>query len=189
MKYVFATQRELCAQGRKAFFKYRHKVFINHLGWDLDLTQHCIDQELEIDQFDGDDTLYVISKNTHDEIVGCARLLPTTQPYLLEEVFPELLGSGTAPKANDVWELSRFACIDFNQPVSNGKALNQTQRAITLFLLTVEAAKQHGAKHFVTVSPLGIEKMLKREGFSVSRFAPPKLVSGYALVGCWINLS
>lgn len=65
---------------------YRHKVFIETLGWTLQ-TQ----VEHELDQFDRPDTRYIIVKDNAGHICGCARLLPTTLPYLLGEIFPQLL--------------------------------------------------------------------------------------------------
>ena len=63
--------------------RYRHRVFVETLGWQL----QCRDA-LEWDQFDRDDTLYVIAQNSAGDVIGTARLLPTTRPYLLS-VFPD----------------------------------------------------------------------------------------------------
>ena len=72
--------------------RYRHRVFVEKLGWQL----HCRDA-LELDQFDRDDTVYVIAQNEDGEVIGTARLLPTTRPYLLAEVDAALFGSDTPP--------------------------------------------------------------------------------------------
>lgn len=50
---------------------YRQKVFIETLGWELDSTNGE-----ELDQFDRDDTVYVIAQDEQGRINGCARLLP-----------------------------------------------------------------------------------------------------------------
>ena len=65
--------------------RYRRKVFVEKLGWELD----C-DGEVEFDQFDRDDTLYVVCSNEAEQVIGTALLLPTTSPYLLGEFFPDL---------------------------------------------------------------------------------------------------
>src|SRR5438105_6341931 len=88
---------------------YRHRVFIERLGWQLQAKGG-----LEVDQFDRPDTVYVIARGAHDKVIGCARLLPTLRPYLLAEVFPQLLHGLPAPCAPDVWELSRFAAVDLD---------------------------------------------------------------------------
>src|ERR1700752_59202 len=90
--------------------RYRHRVFVEMLGWPLQTREHG----LEFDQFDREDTVYVVARNTIDSVVGTARLLPTSRPYLLGEVFPQLLHGQQLPSAPEVWELSRFAAVDFN---------------------------------------------------------------------------
>ncbi len=88
---------------------YRHKVFVEQLGWELQ-TQ----DGMELDQFDRHDTVYVVAQDDKGHISGCARLLPTTRPYLLLEVFPQLLNGLLPPNSPEVWELSRFAAVDLN---------------------------------------------------------------------------
>ncbi len=65
------------------FKSYRYRVFVEYLGWEL----NCPNNE-ELDQFDKIDTAYVVAQDRESNIIGCARLLPTTQPYLLGEIFP-----------------------------------------------------------------------------------------------------
>jgi len=50
---------------------YRHKVFIEMLGWELETRNGE-----ELDQFDRPDTLYVVSQDDDGNVNGCARLLP-----------------------------------------------------------------------------------------------------------------
>ncbi|UUZ50691.1 hypothetical protein LP420_13640 [Massilia sp. B-10] len=88
------------------------------MKWDLKTSDG-----LELDQFDRPDTLYMVSQDELGQVNGCARLLPTSQPYLLGEVFPELMNGLPVPCSPDVWELSRFAAVDFNK--RNATALSQ----------------------------------------------------------------
>lgn len=162
--------------------RYRHKVFVEKLGWQL----KC-DDSLEYDQFDRDDTVYVIAQNETAEVIGSARLLPTTRPYLLSEVFPQLLNGMPPPCSPDVWELSRFAAVDFNS--RGGSALDQFSSPIAVGLLRAsqKCATAHGAKRFITVSPLGVERLLRRAGFQAHRLAPPVIVDGNPLFACSIS--
>ncbi len=61
----------------------------------------------------------MVAQNDTGEIIGTARLLPTTQPYLLGEVFPQLMNGLPVPACEDVWELSRFAAVDINSPATS----------------------------------------------------------------------
>lgn len=109
MRFTSGCSAELRQPLMIRMARYRHRVFVERLGWKL----HCRDA-LELDQFDRDDTIYVIAQNEDGEVIGTARLLPTTRPYLLAEVFPHLLNGAPAPDAPDVWELSRFASMDLS---------------------------------------------------------------------------
>ncbi|WP_432454052.1 MULTISPECIES: acyl-homoserine-lactone synthase [unclassified Agarivorans] len=183
MNYVNGLAEQLPATTMNHLNHYRHQVFVEMLGWELNTPKG-----IEQDQFDRDDTVYVIAKNEKNNISGCARLLPTTQPYLLEEVFPELLNGLPCPKQDDIWELSRFAAVDFD---NDNEAPTQLMSSQALGLLTaaIECAKQHGAKRLISVSPLGIERMLRHAGFRHHRAGPPKILNGYALFACYIDIN
>lgn len=163
--------------------RYRHKVFVETLGWEL-----VTHQGLERDQFDHDGTLYIAARDAASQVVGVARLLPTTSPYLLGDVFPQLLGGAVPPCDSRVWELSRFAAVDFNAP--QGNALNQFSSDVAVGLLekAIEVAAEHGAERIITVSPLGIERLLRRQGFRAHRAAPPMIVDGHPIFACWIEV-
>lgn len=83
MQVVASTQQGLSKELYSKVASYRHKVFVELLGWQL--STH---DGLEQDQFDGPDTIYLFAQDEYGNIGGCARLLPTTQPYLLKDVFP-----------------------------------------------------------------------------------------------------
>ena len=162
---------------------YRYKVFIETLGWELETRN-----QQEYDQFDHEDTLYVVSQDDDGHINGCARLLPTNSPYLLGDVFPQLMNGQPVPCSAEVWELSRFAAVDFNSRTMS--ALNQFSAAFSIKLLhqAIACAKAHGAKRLVTVSPIGIERLLQRGGIRAHRAGPPMIVGGHPIFACWIEL-
>ncbi|MDQ2822266.1 MAG: GNAT family N-acetyltransferase, partial [Pseudomonadota bacterium] len=144
--------------------QYRHKVFVDTLGWNLHTTEG-----MELDQFDRPDTLYIASQDEAGTINGCARLLPTHRPYLLGEVFPELMQGQPIPCSPDIWELSRFAAVDFN--ARGGSALAQFSSGIAVQLLrqAMACAAEHGARRLITVSPIGIERLLRHTGVHAHR--------------------
>ncbi|GAA3928398.1 acyl-homoserine-lactone synthase [Litoribacillus peritrichatus] len=182
MEFIEGISPNLPEHLRSDLFKYRYNVFVEQLGWELD-TPHG----REIDQFDHDETLYVIARNDRKDVIGCARLLPTTSPYLLEEVFPELLNGLPIPKSSDVWELSRFTSMD----IANGPLVKNAQFSteVTLDLLkhSIRCAQQYGAKRIISVSPIGIERLLRKAGIKAHRAGPPKIIDGYPLIACWIE--
>lgn len=163
---------------------YRHKVFVERLGWQL-----RAEDGLEFDQFDRPDTVYVIARDEDGHVIGCARLLPTTQPYLLGEVFPELMDTQPVPNSPEVWELSRFAAVDINDATAMSP-LGQFSSPIAVNLLqaSIDSAAERGAKQLITVSPLGIERLLRKAGFTARRAGPPLTIGGHQVFACLISI-
>jgi acyl homoserine lactone synthase len=167
----------------RALAAYRYEVFVERLKWDLQTPD-----ALERDQFDRPDTVYVATRDDEGAIIGCARLLPTVKPYLLAEVFPELLNGAPAPCSADVWELSRFAAVDLKSPSSVSQGRMSAEGTFELLDAAMKCAASYGAKRLITTSPLGIERLLRRMGVNAHRAGPPMVVHGHPLFACWIEI-
>lgn len=165
-----------------ALAHYRHRIFIEQLGWRLP----CADGRFERDQYDRDDTVYVVAHDESGSICGCARLLPTTEPYLLQELFPSLLADGIEPpKAAAVWELSRFAA-----GTSDGMAGEDTGAWAVRPMLAavVECAAKRGVRQLIGVTFLSMERLFRRIGVHAHRAGAAQRVDGRMVVACWIDL-
>ena len=161
---------------------YRRRVFVEQLGWELRTQDGA-----ELDQFDRPDTVYVVAQSDDGQILGCARLLPTTRPYLLGEVFPQLLNGLLPPCSEDIWELSRFAAVDLNNPSIAQEQLSSPIR-VKLLHESVAYAVGQGAKRLICVSPIGVESLIRRAGFHAHRAGPPMVIDGHPIFACWIEL-
>ena len=183
MEIVAGTQITLAHDMLERMARFRYRVFVQLLGWSLP----CRDG-IELDQFDREDTLYLVARQGED-VVGMARLLPTQRPYLLGEVFPQLMGSLPAPQDASVWELSRFTAVD-PEPGAEGGTSRQfsSPAAVDLLRSALKLAAEHGVRRLITVSPVGVERLLRRAGFLAQRAAPPVVVDGHSLFACWIEV-
>ena len=183
MNLITGKTATLSTELMSGLASYRYKVFVETLGWDLQTQEGA-----EVDQFDHQDTLYVVARDDLGHVNGCARLLPTTGPYLLGEVFPELMNGQPVPCSEDVWELSRFATVDFNNRTTT--ALSQFSSSIAAQLLheSIACAAAHGAKRLITVSPIGIERLLRKTGVHAHRAGPPMIINGHPIFACWIEI-
>jgi len=86
---------------RDLFLK-RYELFVEGRGWRaLARPDH-----LDIDQYDDDQTTYVI-KQIGGTIVGGARLRPTTIRHMLRDVFGDLCEGGSPPVGPAIYECSR----------------------------------------------------------------------------------
>lgn len=179
MKTIIGRSKELSPTLENALAAYRYKIFIERLGWPLP-----VEKGEERDQFDHPETLYVMTREPDGTICGCARLLPTTEPYLLSEVFEHLLAGAPVPRSREVWELSRFAAAT----VEENSSIDATVNTRCLLAAAVKVAAEHGAKRLITVSPLGIERLLHRMGVHAHRAGPPTLLDGKPIFACWIEI-
>ncbi|MFG6447809.1 acyl-homoserine-lactone synthase [Roseateles sp. BYS180W] len=169
------------AERFEALARYRYEVFVQRLGWPL---QCPVGREL--DQYDRDDVLYVLGEDEHGRIVGAARLLPSTRPYMLQEVFAHLLGEAGAPCSAAVWELSRFAAEGFDMAQRGAAAFALSPLTMTLLKAAMRTVAPRGAQQLLTVSPLGIGRLLRRSGLQVQQLGPAarigtELFGGFAI--------
>jgi acyl homoserine lactone synthase len=181
MQTISSDSQEFTPEFEVAVASYRHKIFIERLGWQLP-----VQNGLERDQFDRPDTLYVVARDDNGEICGCARLLPTVRPYLLSEVFPQLMNGLPPPASHDVWELSRFAVVNLNRGANDSD--HQARATRELLAAATRVVRQQGGQRLITVSPLGIERLLHRMGVHAHRAGPPVLVDGKPVFACWIEI-
>ena len=165
MQFVSGTSADLATDVMMGLARYRHRVFVEMLGWPLQTPEHG----LELDQFDREDTVYVVARDAIDEVVGTARLLPTSRPYLLGEVFPQLLHGQPLPSTPEVWELSRFAAVDFNSANKTTPMCQLSPVAVDLLRETMRVAANLGAERLITVTWLGVERLLRKAGIRAHR--------------------
>lgn len=184
MNFTSGTTEGLSKTLFRSVSCYRHKLFVETLGWELQARNG-----MELDQFDRPDTVYVVSQDDAGNVNGCARLLPTDRPYLLGEVFPQLLNGLEPPASADIWELSRFAAHDFNNQTASIKGQFSSPIAVKLLRESIDCAASMGAKRLITVSPLGIERLLRRAGFHAHRAGPPMIIDGHPIFACWIEVA
>lgn len=183
MKIIAGTADTLPAGLLFDIARYRYQVFVERLGWELQPTGR-----LELDQFDRRDTCYIAATNRSGEMAGTARLLSTLQPYLLQEVFPGLMGEAPMPRAADIWELSRFAALDPQADATGAAANFASPLALDLLAAAFSVAADAGVKRLISVSPVGIERILRHAGVQCARAARPVTVAGRSLIACWIEV-
>src|SRR5947209_11257592 len=85
-------------------YRFRHRFFVEHMRWE-NLRRP---DGREIDSFDGPDAVHIVHKDDTGVFIY-TRLLPTTGPHLLQDVYPEILQGNVAPQGPDVWEWTRAA--------------------------------------------------------------------------------
>lgn len=133
----------------------RHEAFVARLAYDV--PSH---DGIEWDQFDTPRAAYIVVEQ-NGRCAAVCRLVPTTAPYMLEEVFPQLLPYA-APKTADIWEASRIT-VDAALP---GAARDAALKA--LIVGVQRYGIDHGIRHFLGLMPVAIfRRTLIRHGVRV----------------------
>jgi acyl homoserine lactone synthase len=179
MNVICSREKEMPAGQYQALSAYRRKVFVDRLGWNLPCEAGC-----EQDQFDREDTVYLVARDD-DDVIGCGRLLPSTGPYLLQEVFPELLNGLEPPRSPTVWELSRFAVGG----AGKAELARDKYLATRMLLRALEFCQRQGVQQLLAVTTGAVERLMLRAGVDLQRLGPPAIIDGqpvFAFV-IWVN--
>ena len=162
-------------------FSFRRSVFHDRLQWDV-----SVSDGLEKDEYDDNDSIYIVVQNTTNaSITGSWRLRPTTTPYMLRDTFGELLAGQAAPSDSRVWEISRFACV--NTPYAN-PSYSFSATSLSLIQASVRLALERRIDRYVMVTSVGVERMLRQLGLRVGRFAPSRRIGRVRTVACWVDI-
>jgi acyl homoserine lactone synthase len=87
LKLIEGSRASLFPMEMDAMFRNRALTFSERLGWDV-----TVKDGYERDEFDDANPLYLVSVDPNtNEYWGSLRLLPTTGPNMLRDVFPCLL--------------------------------------------------------------------------------------------------
>lgn len=177
---VKGTRADLSVNLYEALGRYRFEVFVQRLGWPL---RDC-EAGREQDEFDTSDAVYVVAVSDQGgDVCGCARLLPTTRPYLLSQVFPNLV-DGPLPSSPFVWELSRFAALPTNSAWARGSRLQRDVFRAALF-----EARARGAQQVVGVVSPAIVRVCRGFGTDLVRMGPLQLTRGCRVLACAVDVS
>jgi acyl homoserine lactone synthase len=181
-KFFAGTSKECASHIYPKLLRYRHSIFVDKLGWDIPRSDG-----MEFDQFDRDDTVHVVAHDSAGEVSAYSRLLPTVKPYLLSEVFPQLMDGQCLPRSADTWELSRFTAQNSRtEAVSRNFVFSPM--AVELLHYSVSAAAGRGAKNLIFVGSPGMATLMTRAHFNVDRIGRPQVIDGHRVLAAVIRI-
>lgn len=157
--------------------RLRYRVFKSRLGWDVETNDG-----MERDRFDALHPVYLLQREPTGRVSGCARLLPSLGPTMLQQVFSQLLHGEPMPASLAIWESSRFA-VDApdDAPKAGGGIAVGTYE---LFAGLVEFGLAKDLREIVTVTDVRLERILRRANWPLRRLgAPLKIGNTLAVAG------
>lgn len=163
-----------------AVFRLRHTVFGERCQWDVQSLHGR-----EIDQFDTAAACYGVSLGRDGVLNGTYRLLPTTGPNMLRDVFPELLHGQPAPEDPRILESSRFAVL----PPAEFPSARTGILYVSADLLAsqVRYCLENDIHTVVSVTDVRFEKVLRQCGLSCERYGEPIRIGKSLAVAGWMR--
>ncbi|MDD7970357.1 acyl-homoserine-lactone synthase [Roseinatronobacter alkalisoli] len=138
-------------------FRLRARVFADRLGWDVQIRDG-----MEMDAFDALDPAYLVGLDEEDRVVSCVRLLQTTGPHMLSDIFSDILQGEPPMRAPTLWESTRF-CVDTDRLSTQDRGHGSVARATSeLMCGTLEFAQRSGISDIITVIDPVMNRVLKR---------------------------
>lgn len=169
---ILASGNEIRSNSRlfDTMFRDRAKQFHTRLNWNV-----CVDENgHERDEFDNNQTLYLISVGKQGEHKGSIRLLPSTGKTLFDQCFShiELDRPIVCPR---IWECSRFCLAPSADHIE----------ARRLFLAAREFGIQHNIDCFFGVFEEKMKRLYKRIGWEPIVIGASRINDQSTYVGLW----
>lgn len=161
----------------RAMFEARKRVFVDLLKWEVPV----LGGAWELDQFDDSEATYVVLSDGQNAHLASARLLKTTRPHILGDLYPELADGG-APRGADVYEITRFCLERSLRAAERRRARDRLVSALAAHAL------RHGITRYTGVAEIGWFQQIAEFGWDCAALGSPRIVGGAMLVGLMIAI-
>jgi acyl homoserine lactone synthase len=167
IRLIYGHERHLFRRDITTMHRIRAQVFAERLHWDVTVVNG-----LEKDRFDDLDPLYVLSVNdATGDVRGSLRLLPTTGPNMLRDVFGVLLPDGLVVESPTIWESTRFSMSPEAAAPTGGRRLSFVTGELLAGL--VEVGLRAGLSEVVSVFDARMLRILRIAGYPAEVIGTP----------------
>lgn len=162
----------------RQLWQQRYDVFVEKMGWSLDCARG-----IERDQFDRPDTVYLLCIDDRGNLKGAMRLLPTEQPHLMSEAFPQLCADGV-PRSKKIWEVSRFYSL-----TGRHMLLERDRTVSELVCGLFEYGLMSGIEQVTCVASMVLFPTILKAGWNVTPLGLPSVSDGEVILAFQIDLN
>lgn len=148
---VTAENRHLFENQLEQMWRQRYEVFVKKMGWDLPAKDGR-----EIDDYDHEDTVYLLTTEDGETVLGSQRLIPTTSRHLMGDLFADMC-EGQVPCGPEIWESSR----------GHVYAPNHSEAAQARF----------GVENLCAMAEFGLLTGITKVSFVMAPYVVPSLIS------------
>jgi acyl-homoserine lactone synthase len=172
------VNRRLYQDVLEDYWHIRHDIYVGERRW-LELAKP---DQREIDQFDTPATVYLMALEGR-RVVGSHRLVPTTEPTLMSDVFPYLSLKGAISRP-DVYELSRVFVVKERR----GEAANPRIESIVM-AGTMEYALIEELSQFTIVMETWWLPRFQQMGWNPRPLGLPVDINGMSCVAVTVDVT
>ena len=158
--------------------RLRHRIFVERQAWSVPAYNN-----LEYDDFDTPAAVYLVRGDDQGRARGIARLIPTTRPYMVQTLWPDLLDH-PAPADPSIWEATRFGCDRGLAPIQRSQIVGE------LICGCLEWALQLDIRTYLAVMPVWIfQQVLARSGCPIRYARPSRIMQRHHIAAAYIDVS
>lgn len=158
-------------------YQLRHRLFIERNGWGVPNFDG-----MEYDQYDTPAAVYLVWRDGMGEARGISRLIPTTRPYMIKDLWPHLVPQ--IPESETVWEATRFG-VDLSLPPALKRRV-----AGELVLACLEFGLRRNISNYLVVMPaLIIKRNIGGAGCAYRMLGRSSDVGSYPVAAASVEVS
>lgn len=147
-------------------FRMRHAFYVEGHGW-AGLTSK---DGRETDEFDGENTVYLMSLDPFGDVAASVRLNPTTGPTLLAKFADH--SDEALPSTESAWDISRWIAAPRHRRADNPRWPSNHQRELMIGIL--EFCLSRGLTHLVMLSELRLAERISAYGWPLRYLGAPR---------------
>lgn len=152
----------LYGEALPSIHKLRKKRFVDEQKWEIPTFK-----DMEYDAYDNPATTYFAYLNNDNKALGIVRIYPTDRPYMIKDVWPELIRDVPMPNSKNIYEGSRFV-IDGSLDKNAKKHIKHE-----LVCAMLEYGLTNEIKEYVGVMPDNFwQSVFVKSGWKVKRLGP-----------------
>ncbi len=179
---AYESEFEIHSDIFEQMYRLRARQLGERRGWRVK-----VENGMEKDRFDTLNPLYICVTDDNRKLLASLRLLPTTGPHMLSDVFPEVMGDAGIVRHPLILESSRF-CVDTNATKKFGpEGINHVTRELLYGLFST--AHSAGIKNIISVYDVFVERILRRAGCQFDRLGPVVKYDNLKTVGGLFEVS
>lgn len=145
-------------------FHLRYKMLVDGQYWNLSRFQG-----MEYDQYDTPAATYLVWQDHMGNVRGSVRVVPTDRPYMIRDIWPELIENRPLPESLSVWEATRF-CIDGALPREQRQRIKHE-----LVLAFLEFGLKNDIREMIGIMPHKLwQSVFVKSGWDITYLGPQK---------------